>query len=54
MLVAVAVPDTESCATAVTELRAAGAAELEHAEGTIRRGEWVDFDPLQPVVPLAT
>jgi hypothetical protein len=52
MLVAVAVPDTARCTTAVDMLRVAGADELEHAEGTIRDGEWIDFDPLQPVALL--
>ncbi len=52
MLVAVAVPDTARCTTAVDMLRGAGADELEHAEGTIRDGEWIDFDPLRPVALL--
>ena len=33
---------------AVNALRAAGARDIERAEGTWEAGQWIDFDPLKP------
>lgn len=45
MLVAVAV-ESGNEAAALDVLRRMGAHHIERAEGTIRDGDWVDFDPL--------
>ena len=37
---------------AVGVLRPHGAHDVELAEGTITGGDWADFDPLQPLVPV--
>lgn len=50
VLVAVAAPTSPQRASAIELLRAAGAEEVEYAEGEIRGGDWTDFDPLAPVV----
>ncbi|HJV52957.1 MAG TPA: hypothetical protein VJ652_15930 [Noviherbaspirillum sp.] len=46
MLVAVAVADDAQEDQAIHVLRAAGAANLERAQGTIAGGDWNDFNPL--------
>ncbi|MEO7726525.1 MAG: hypothetical protein ABIS45_04680 [Burkholderiales bacterium] len=53
VVVAVAAPSPEQQAAAVRILRARGAADIESAEGTIVAGEWIDFDPLTPLKPIA-
>jgi hypothetical protein len=45
MMVAVRAERAGTEAQAVDVLRAAGAIEVERAEGTWRDGTWVDFDP---------
>lgn len=49
MLVAVAAPEPAQRDRAVDLLRRLGAVDIEASDGTIRDGDWVDFDPLQPV-----
>jgi hypothetical protein len=44
MLIAVAVDDEAQAARALAVLRGQGASALERAEGTIRDGDWRDFD----------
>lgn len=46
MLLAVALPAEEQRDAATALLRRLGASELEVADGTIRDGDWGDFDPL--------
>lgn len=46
MMVAVAVADEAQEQQAIHVLRAAGAADLERAQGTIANGDWSDFNPL--------
>jgi len=46
MLVAVAVDDPAQEEHAIDMLRAAGASDIERAEGTIDNGDWSDFNPL--------
>lgn len=56
MLVAVAVGDPQQEREAIRLLQALESADLERGEGTIREGDWIDFDPLsipQPVGDLA-
>lgn len=48
MYVAIATTDDESVDRAVDMLTTLGATDLEHAEGTITNGDWVDFDPSVP------
>lgn len=48
MMVAVAVDSRDQQDSVVRILHAAGAADVEHAEGTIENGDWVDFDPVSP------
>jgi hypothetical protein len=43
-MVAVNVEDT-TFSRAVSILQAHGAKQIERAEGDLRNGEWVDFDP---------
>lgn len=50
MLVAVAAPEPAQRDRAVDLLRQLGAVDIEASDGTIRNGDWVDFDPLQPVL----
>lgn len=45
VVVAVMANDSRSQANAIVALRAAGAADIEYAEGNIIAGEWTDFDP---------
>jgi hypothetical protein len=49
LLVAVGVGDDEQESAALDALRRLGAHQLEHAYGTIENGDWVDFDPRQPM-----
>jgi hypothetical protein len=46
MMIAVAVSDDHQIDHALRVLRAAGAMDIERAQGTIENGDWVDFDPL--------
>ncbi|MGE5651643.1 MAG: hypothetical protein ACM34A_15725 [Bacillota bacterium] len=46
MLVAVAVADGAQEDQAIHALRAAGAVDIERAQGTIANGDWSDFNPL--------
>jgi hypothetical protein len=48
MMVAVRAPDFAKRVVAVDVLRAAGAQDIERADGTWQDGQWVDFDPLKP------
>jgi hypothetical protein len=48
MMVAVCVPDPAQVATVVQILQAQGGVQIEHAEGTISAGDWIDFNPLAP------
>jgi hypothetical protein len=38
--------------TAVSVFKQAGAEDVETANGTWRNGDWADFDPLEPPVPV--
>ena len=51
MMVAVAVEDEQQRHDVIRLLRGLDAGDLERAEGSIREGDWVDFDPLS--IPLA-
>lgn len=46
MMVAVAVADDAQEQQAIHVLRAAGAVDIERAQGTIANGDWSDFNPL--------
>ena len=46
MLVAVAADQPEAEARALDVLRSLGSHHIERAKGTIRDGDWTDFDPL--------
>lgn len=48
VLVAVRVEDDERAQRAIEVLNAAGAKDMEMADGTWRDGEWKDFDPVAP------
>ena len=52
MLVAVDAATSDEQASAIDVLRAHGAHDVERAEGTIVDGDWSDFDPLRPPVPV--
>ena len=52
MLVAVEVMSDDEQSDVDRMLRANGAHDVERAEGTISGGDWSDFDPLQPPVPV--
>lgn len=52
MLVAVALVDASDEAGAVETMRQLGAHHIERAVGTIRDGDWVDFDPRSEPVLL--
>lgn len=45
--------DAQSRDTAAEVLRAAGAMDIERAQGRWSQGRWVDFDPLKPPVPAS-
>lgn len=49
MMVAVVAPDIAAQDAAFDALHASGAVEIEHSEGEIRDGDWVDFDPNRPL-----
>ena len=46
MMVAIAVADEQQGSDVIRLLRGLQASDLERAEGSIREGDWVDFDPL--------
>jgi hypothetical protein len=46
VIVAVALPDRAREDIALTALRHCGARNIERAEGEIREGSWIDFDPV--------
>lgn len=46
MLIAVVVDDDQQQTHALGVLRQLGGERVEEAEGTIRGGDWIDFDPL--------
>lgn len=50
MLAVVVVTSSER--TRAIDILKAHAAEVEEAEGTLRNGEWLDFDPRAPVRPV--
>jgi hypothetical protein len=47
MMVAVRAPEFARRVAAVNALRAAGARDIERADGTWHDGQWIDFDPLK-------
>lgn len=55
MLVAVSATSSSEEASAISVLRAQGAADIERAHGSITQSQWIDFDPLGPpaLVPVA-
>jgi hypothetical protein len=55
MLVAIGAASSSEEASAITVLRAQGAADIERAQGSITQSRWNDFDPLGPpaLVPVA-
>ena len=53
MLVAVMVDTVAQQASAQHVLRNCDGMDIGHAEGQIIAGDWVDFDPLAPVIPLS-
>ncbi len=53
LLVAVSTPLSEDQDNAVRVLQQCGASDIERAQGTIRDGEWQDFDPLAPFDPVS-
>lgn len=52
MRVAVAVADEAEQDKALRLLRSLGAVDIERSSGTIRDGDWIDFDPLSAPVPV--
>ena len=54
MMVAVAVGDEAQEERAIHVLRAAGAADIERAQGTIANGDWSDFNPLDTPALIAS
>lgn len=52
MYVAIAVNEDEDEGLAARTLASSGAIDLERADGTIRDGDWVDFDPTSSPIPL--
>jgi len=54
LIVAVHTPDEATQAQAIAALRARGAKDVEHAEGTWVAGSWTDFDPLLPARLVGT
>ena len=53
MLVAVCAPTLAQQTTAIRILSAREAIDVERAEGTFTEGQWVDFNPLMPITPVA-
>lgn len=51
VVLAVAVETPEQRAQAI-EILGANAEEIEEAEGELRNGQWVDFDPRDPIKPV--
>lgn len=51
VVLAVAVATPEQRASAI-EILGATAQEIEEAEGELRNGQWVDFDPREPIKPV--
>lgn len=51
VVLAVAVATPEQRANAI-EILSAAAEELEEAEGVLQNGQWVDFDPRDPIKPV--
>ena len=51
MRVAVALDDTLPEQRVLDILSAEGATDLERVEGTIKDGDWVDFNPVEPPTP---
>lgn len=51
VVLAVAVATPEQRANAI-EILGATAQELEEAEGVLQNGQWVDFDPTEPIKPI--
>lgn len=51
VMLAVAVATPEQRANAI-EIMSATAQEIEEAEGELRNGQWVDFDPREPTKPV--
>lgn len=51
VVLAVAVATPEQRANAI-EILGATAQEIEEAEGELRNGQWVDFDPREPIKPV--
>lgn len=52
VMVAVAAPAPEAQNCAVALLRDSKPHQIEIAEGIVRDGQWVDFDPLNPATPV--
>ncbi|UWE14160.1 hypothetical protein [Herbaspirillum huttiense] len=52
MLVAVAVEDEPQSLQVIRLLQGVDGSDLERAEGNIRAGDWIDFDPLSQPQPL--
>ena len=52
MMVAVQVPESDQQDNVVHILRGLGATDLERTDGTVRAGQWQDFDPLKPIALL--
>lgn len=48
VFVAIAAHNREQESRAISMLRIMGAADIEHAEGAIVDGDWIDFDPVKP------
>lgn len=53
MLIAVALGDEGERERALGVLQQLGAERIEEAQGTIRDGDWSDFDPLAPPHPVS-
>ena len=52
MLVAVAVEDEPQSLQVIRLLQGVDGSDLERAEGNIRAGDWIDFDPLSQPQPV--
>lgn len=51
VVLAVAVSTPEQRANAI-EILSVSAQEVEEAEGVLQNGQWVDFDPTEPIKPI--